>query len=202
MGGQKALPLLLLAAGQSSRMRGADKLMETIGGVPLIRRQAMAALDTGLAVHVALPAMDHPRHQALAGLDIMPLVLPESGEGMGGTLRAGVAALPDAPRFLILLADLPEITAADLALVTHAPAEGALIWQGAMANGTPGHPVAFDHSLRLAFAALRGDEGAKSVIKAHVGARRLVTLPDTHATRDLDTPEEWAAWRVETGIPN
>ena len=119
---------------------------------------------------------------------------------MGGTLRAGVAALPPAPRFLILLADLPEITAADLALV--AGQYGALIAQGAMADGTPGHPVAFADSLRPAFASLKGDEGAKAVIKANAAQRQLVTLPDNHATRDLDTPEDWAAWRVETGIAN
>ncbi|NNF91131.1 MAG: nucleotidyltransferase family protein, partial [Boseongicola sp.] len=29
-------------------MRGRDKLLETVDGVPLLRRQALAALETGL----------------------------------------------------------------------------------------------------------------------------------------------------------
>ncbi|WP_370162833.1 NTP transferase domain-containing protein, partial [Limimaricola soesokkakensis] len=36
-------PLLILAAGRSSRMRGADKLAQEINGVPLLRRQVAAA---------------------------------------------------------------------------------------------------------------------------------------------------------------
>jgi len=27
-----------------------------------------------------------------------------------------------------------------------------------------------------------------------------VPLPGDHATRDLDTPEDWADWRRETGL--
>ena len=43
---------------------------------------------------------------------------------------------------------------------------------------------------------LKGDEGAKSVIVRHRARLRLVPLPARHATTDLDTPEDWAAWRA------
>ena len=109
------IPVLVLAAGQSSRMRGADKLLEPVAGQPLLRRLAQAALDAGLAPWIALPAPDHPRVRALEGLACHPLFLPGSAEGMGGTLRDGVAALPPCPRFLIMAADLPGLTSADLA---------------------------------------------------------------------------------------
>ena len=192
------IPVLILAAGQSRRMRGADKLMERIGDQPLIRRQAEAALCAGLQVTVALPALDHPRHQAVADLPVRVIFPPEAAEGMGGTLRAGVAALPVADAFMVLLADLPELTAPDLQTMCAAmQAEtSALIWQGADCDGKPGHPVIFAASLRQAFADLAGDVGAKPVIKAHQSQRHLVRLPAQHATRDLDTPEEWAAWRA------
>ncbi|MCV6595140.1 MAG: NTP transferase domain-containing protein, partial [Silicimonas sp.] len=62
-------PLLALpAAGASSRMRGRDKLLEPIGGVPLLRRQALAALTTGCPVLVTLPEGNEPRRAALEGL--------------------------------------------------------------------------------------------------------------------------------------
>ncbi|NBR54129.1 MAG: nucleotidyltransferase family protein, partial [Rhodobacteraceae bacterium] len=40
-------PILILAAGKSSRMRGRDKHLEEIDGVPLLRRLALAALALG-----------------------------------------------------------------------------------------------------------------------------------------------------------
>ena len=37
--------MVLLAAGASSRMRGADKLLEPVGDLPLIAAQARKALE-------------------------------------------------------------------------------------------------------------------------------------------------------------
>jgi len=194
-----ATPLLLLAAGLSTRMRGRDKLIEDTHGQPLIRDRAQMALAAGLDVHVALPAPDHPRAAALDGLPVTRLCLSGSAAGMGGTLRDGVAALPSAPRFMILLCDLPDLTSDDLRLILAAPiaAPDALVWMGCNATGQAGHPILCDTALRVDFAMLDGDEGGRAVMRRHRGRITLVTLPGNHATRDLDTPEEWAAWRAE-----
>ena len=64
------IPILLLAAGASNRMRGRDKLMEEVDGQPLVARMArMARAATDGAVLVTLPPQPHPRHGALKGLD-------------------------------------------------------------------------------------------------------------------------------------
>ncbi|MCC5974062.1 MAG: NTP transferase domain-containing protein, partial [Rubellimicrobium sp.] len=107
-------PVLILAAGRSTRMRGRDKLVERIGDEPLLRRQARIALEVSDRVLVTLPAPDHPRAALLAGLPVSILTPPEAAEGLSGSLRAGVEALPACDRFLVLLADLPELTQVDL----------------------------------------------------------------------------------------
>jgi molybdenum cofactor cytidylyltransferase len=198
------IPILILAAGQSSRMQGRDKLMEPVASEPQISRLVRFAVQAGLAPHVALPAPDHPRSRALArlmdqGLPVMPLYLAGSSEGMGGTLRDGVAALPPCPRFLITAADLPGLTAADLTKIGTADPGDALIVIATSAAGALGHPIAFDASLRPAFAALAGDVGARAIVRANGARIRTVALPGDHATRDLDTPDDWSAWRAETG---
>lgn len=190
------IPVLILAAGQSARMRGADKLLEPVDGRPLIRRQVEIVLAAGLAPFVALPAPDHPRALTLAGLDHRALALPGSAEGMGGTLRDGVAALPACPRFMVMAADLPGLTADDLRLLAATDPGDALIVIATGADGRFGHPILFDSSLRAGFDALGGDVGAKPLVKANKGRIRTVALPADHATRDLDTPEDWAAWRA------
>ncbi len=194
-------PILLLAAGRSSRMGGADKLTLPVSGTPLLRDRAMTALATGEPVFVALPSRDHPRAAHLADLPVTMLAATDAALGLAHTLRAAVAALPPCDRFLILLADLPDITTADLQTVLAAPADhpDALIWRGATATGAPGHPVLFDASLRPHFATLTGDTGADPVIRTHRAQTVLVPLPKDNARRDLDTPADWAAWRAETG---
>lgn len=194
--------VLILAAGRAARMGGIDKLTEPVDGAPLIRRQARAALACGVPVFVVLPPAPHPRHEALQDLPVIPLVLPGSAEGLSGSLRDGIAALPDEfTHALILLADLPEITADDLRAVLAGPetAPDALVWRGTTADGAPGHPILVARAIFPAFAALRGDDGGQAALKAVEGQVALIPLPGQRARRDLDTPEDWAAWRRETG---
>ena len=191
-------PLLILAAGASSRMRGADKLSQRIDGVPLLRRQVCAAIAAGARVHVALRPDDE--HAALIeGLDAVPLRLAASAEGMGGTLREGVARLPAARRFGIMPADLPDLDAAAIARVIDAAArdDANLVWRGATMAGRPGHPLFCDAALKPRFAALSGEAGGRRVLAPYRAMTRLVPLPGQAALCDLDTPEDWAAWRAQ-----
>ena len=49
------LAILILAAGRSSRMQGRDKLLEPVGGAPLVATLVARARKTGAKVFVALP---------------------------------------------------------------------------------------------------------------------------------------------------
>ncbi len=186
--------VLILAAGGSTRMgAGRDKLLEPVGARPLLAE--MIDRVQGAAVYVCLPGPDHPRAACLPG-GAVPIWVPEAAEGMGASLRTGVKALPEAiSDVMILPADMPELTAMDLAAVWAAHEPGA-ITRGASAGGAPGHPVIFPQDLLRELWELRGDEGARSVLVRHRQRVRLVPLPDNHALTDLDTPEAWAAWRA------
>lgn len=191
--------ILIPAAGSALRMRGADKLLEPVAGRPVLWRLAEAALATGARVLVTLPA-DAPeraaaRRRALAGLAVEILEVT-AAEGMAASIRAGAAAARGA--LMVLPADMPELGAADLAAVwAAAEAEPGRIWRGATATGDPGHPVVFPAGLRGDLAAMTGDSGGRTIVAAQ-GAG-LVLLPGRRASLDLDTPEDWAAWRASRG---
>jgi molybdenum cofactor cytidylyltransferase len=191
-------PILILAAGRSSRMLGRDKHIEEIDGVPLLRRLAVAALQLEEPVFVALPSVPHPRAETLAGLGVTLLSIPEAAEGMSGSLRGAVARLPKAEGFLLVLGDLAEIGANEMRAVLTARADHPdhLIWRGATQTGEPGHPILFAASLISRFAGLSGDGGGENLVKPLHDQTHLVPLPGHAARRDLDTPEDWAAFRA------
>ena len=188
--------ILLLAAGASSRMRGADKLLQDVAGVPVLRRQAEVAIAAGAPVFIAAAPERDLRIKALRGLAVTQVPVFDAAEGMGASIRAGVTGLPPGiSGVAILPADMPEITTDDVRAVLAAfRATPDVILRGASAQGLPGHPVVFPARLFPALAQLSGDEGARGVLKGETV--RLLPLPDQHAVTDLDTPEDWAEWHA------
>ncbi|MEQ6247887.1 nucleotidyltransferase family protein [Sulfitobacter sp. HNIBRBA3233] len=194
------IPILMLAAGASRRMRGRDKLLESVDGIPLLRRQvqrAMAATDAD--VFVTLPPAPHPRYDAVRGLEAQLVEVADASAGMSASLRAGIAALGVARAVMVALADMPEITTQDMQrlLAAAGRADGKTrIWRGCMADGTPGHPIVFTQSLWPDLMHADGDFGGREVVARHRAQTSLVPLPDAHAVTDLDTPEDWDRWRA------
>jgi len=191
------IAVLLLGAGASSRMRGGDKLLEPVGGVPLLRLLAERALAAGARVVVTLPPEAPARAAALEGLDVEILTVPDAAEGMSASLRRGAAALADVEAMIVLPADMPEIDTDDiLNLINPFRADpSAPLLRGGGEDGTPGHPVLFPRRLLPEFAGLTGDAGAAAILKRQAPGPGIVPLPERHALTDLDSPEDWQTWR-------
>jgi molybdenum cofactor cytidylyltransferase len=191
--------ILLLAAGRSTRMRGADKMQEPVpgpfGDQPLLQAMARRCLRAGPTRVVLGPDQD-TRRALLEGLDVDVLEAPE-GAGMAASIVTGVDGL-DTP-VLVMLADMPDVTAADLHLMIALSAQAPeAILRAASEDGTPGHPVLFPADLLPELAVLTGDTGAREVLTRYATRVHLVPLKGDRALVDLDTPETWAAWRVRS----
>ena len=184
--------ILVLAAGASSRMRGADKLLEPVDGIPLILRAVRAACAVSARVVVTLP----PNSDRAAWLGDSPARrITVAGRAMSASIRAGVTALPDADAILIHLADMPDIAAPELQALADAWTTGTFgILRATAADGTPGQPVVFAREHFPALLSLTGDRGARDLL-AGPGVAHL-PLPGRAALTDLDTPEDWAEWRT------
>ena len=196
MTGPATLHIALLAAGSSSRMRGRDKLLEEVDGMPLLRLAATRARATGCSVIVTLPEADRPhaaaRGAALDGLDVQRIAVADAASGMSASFRA-LAAHVTGP-LLVMLADMPEIDGACLArlIEAHAGMPDRVV-RATASDGTPGQPVVFPARLVPAMADLAGDAGARALLRQE--DVHGVALPGNAALTDLDTPEAWAAWR-------
>lgn len=168
--------------------------MQQVDGLPLIRRQALACCATGLPVFVTLPCDRPDRNTALTGLDLTQVPVPDAASGLSASMHAGIAAVGPRP-VLVLLADLPDITTADLLqLLARHPDNPDRILRATAEDGTPGHPVLFPLWALPELAAMTGDSGARDFLKREAGRTDLIALPARHAITDLDTPEDWAAW--------
>lgn len=191
-----ACAILLPAAGASQRMRGADKLLEWLGTAPLLRVIAERALSASAHVAVTLPPDAQARAQALDGLAVQMLPVPDAAEGMAASLRAGAEwamGLP-ADALMIALPDMPDVTAADMkALIAAQARRPDQPLRACTAAGVAGHPTLLPRALLPQVMGMQGDTGARALLRTH--PPRLFTLAGDRAATDLDTPEDWARWR-------
>ncbi|SDU47423.1 NTP transferase domain-containing protein [Stappia sp. ES.058] len=186
---------VLLAAGQARRAGGINKLLATIDNEPIVRIAARNALGSGLAsLTVVTGHMSTEIEAALDGLPVTFVHNPDYAEGMAGSIRAGISALPsDADAALVLLADMPEVTAdaIDRLIAAYAPDAGVPVVAAAH-EGKRGNPVLWDKAYFEALARLEGDSGARHLLDDHPDDLALVEI-GPGARLDLDTPEALAA---------
>ena len=138
------------AAGASRRMRGRDKLLEEVDGIPLLRRQTLAALSTGHPVTVLLPPYNDPRASVLAGLGATQHVVPDADMGMSASLRSAARLATGAQGLVILLPDVPGVAQAEIEAVIDlfkAHKDSEPVARATDPSGVPGTPIVFPSRL-------------------------------------------------------
>jgi molybdenum cofactor cytidylyltransferase len=184
--------IVVLAAGNSTRMGRAKQLLD-FRGKPMLRHAAEAAkLAGGDPVVVVLGAHEGEFRAALAGLDVAIAVNDRWPEGMGTSIRTGLQALEDRDidGAILALADQPFVTPEILrGLVVRHRAEAKPII-AAQYSGTAGVPAFFAREAFPLLMALKPDQGCKGVILGHPADALLVDCPE--AAMDIDTPEDYA----------
>ncbi len=189
---------VVLAAGRSSRMGAANKLLADIGGLPMVRRVVETALAAGLEPVAVV--VGHDAEQVRRALDDLPVrFVTNAGfaRGLSTSVSAGIQAIDgETDGAVVLLGDMPWVSAADVRALTAAFAHdvGRSICVPVTA-GKRGNPVLWPARTFAALRALEGDVGARHLIAERPDEVCEVRVPDDGVLRDIDTPEALHASR-------
>jgi molybdenum cofactor cytidylyltransferase len=180
---------VLLAAGSSSRL-GQPKQLVIHAGLPLVRSAAEAAVAVCAAgVAVVVGSERNEVEIALDGLDVHIIHNEHWREGMGTSLAAGASWLTGRSfaAVMVLLCDQPHIGTEQLAalgrLWQNAPSQPA----AAFCEGRPCAPAVFPANWVERLAGLRGDEGARALLRSSADLQ-VLDMPE--AAKDIDTPDD------------
>ncbi|GAA1944104.1 nucleotidyltransferase family protein [Kitasatospora viridis] len=192
------VPALVLAAGGGRRLGGRPKALLPLRGRPLVEHAVRTVREGGCGPVLVVLGAERERVPAAADLTgCTVLANPDWAEGMGSSLRTGLAALPpDAPAVLVALVDTPGVTPAAVARLLAAHRAGAELAAAGYA-GRRGHPVLIGaRHFAEAAAGATGDAGARALLAAHRSELLLVECGDVAVPDDLDTPEDLARWQL------
>jgi len=188
---------LLLAAGQSRRMGGPNKLLAEIDGVPMVTRVAQRLLAARARPIIAVLGNQAEMVDAALGkLPVERVRNPEFAAGLSTSLKRGIAALPpDLDGVIICLGDMPLISGRhlDRLIAAFNPLEGRAIIVPTR-RGKRGNPVLWSKRFFPEMAELAGDVGAKHLIGEHSELVAEVEMDDDVLV-DIDTPEALDAFK-------
>jgi molybdenum cofactor cytidylyltransferase len=192
---------VILAAGRSTRMGEANKLLMPVDGEPMVRRVAEAAMGASLdPIVVVLGYEAEDVRRALNGLPLRFVQNPDYAAGMSTSVAAGVGAMSDASvdGAVILLGDMPWITDGDLTALTSAfaPDEGRGICVP-MRGRQRGNPVLWGARYFEELKVLDGDVGGRHLLAEHDDEVYEVTVPGEGVLMDVDVPQALEASRPE-----
>jgi len=191
---------VVLAAGRSTRMGAINKLIAEIGGKPLVRIAAEQALASSARPVIVVTGHQREKvEEALAGLPVRFAHNPDFAEGLGASLRTGIAAVPDdVDGAVICLGDMPQVDAAllDRLIAAFDPERGALIVVPTI-EGRRGNPVLWSRRFFPDLRQIQGDVGARHLIASYAEAVVEVPVSGESAFVDVDTPESLSAVKAE-----
>jgi CTP:molybdopterin cytidylyltransferase MocA len=178
---------IVLGAGAGRRFGGVKQLAE-VDGRPLLEHAALAVA----AFSPRLVVLGHAAEEIRAIVDLHgaePVLCAEWDDGQSASLRCGVASLGDVDAAVVVLGDMPGVTAAAIDAIV-AGWDGVADAVRAIYRGEPGHPVLLARSLLDRVGELHGDVGFRSLLD---GAR-VISVEAGHLAdpADIDTREELA----------
>jgi len=196
---------ILLAAGQSRRMGGTNKLLMEIRGKPVVRYAAEALCQAGLGdVYVVTGHQPEQVQNSLNGLQVTFVHNPDYASGQASSVVQAISVLPEGVSdVLIALGDMPLINPALLTALAkqHLAKSGTGLPQitlptyqieGNSEMVRRGNPVIWSRAFFADLTELSGDQGGRQILADYPACIQQLHWPDPHAFMDVDTGEAFA----------
>jgi len=188
----KSICIIILAAGESSRM-GQSKQLLTIDDETLLHRAVKTALDTEADSVLVVLGFDHEKHKhALQDQPVEYVVNPQWQKGIGSSIKAGLSKiLTNEKKYdavLMMVCDQPHVTSNHLLkMIDVADYSKKEIVASTYAD-TSGTPALFINSVFDQLFKLNDNEGARKIINQ---SQSIAFVELRHGEIDLDTPEDY-----------
>jgi molybdenum cofactor cytidylyltransferase len=184
---------LVLAAGRSRRMAPLNKLLVADNnGTPMVARVVDNVLASRARPVIVVSGYESQRvEEALAGRPVISAQTEDYAEGLSGSLKAGLAALPpEAEGVIICLGDMPLVTGAmiDRLLAAFDPEEGRSIVMPTF-RGKQGNPMLWSREFLPEMMEITGDVGARHLAGKYAERVVEVEMSDDAVLRDFDTTD-------------
>ena len=183
---------ILLAAGQSKRMDGENKLTKEIQGVPLIKHSVKNILAASIdELIIVLGYQKEIIEKLIDKNNKIKFVFNKDFEnGMASSIKTGLNNLSEKTEaFFICLGDMPMVNSDIYNQLIQSKNNKEIIVP--TYKGQQGHPVLFSKSTKEKIMTIQGDVGAKEILELNVDKILNVEVDNQSIREDFNTKDDF-----------
>ena len=184
---------ILLAAGQSKRMNGENKLTKKIQGVPLIKHSVKNILASSIDKIIIVLGYQNEIVKQLIDQDkkIKFVINKNFSNGMASSIKTGLKHLPEnTEAFFICLGDMPAIDKNIFNILIKSKGDKEIIVPNYKSE--QGNPVLFSKTMKNEIMNIEGDAGAKKIIKLNKDKILNIEVNDQGIMKNFNTPKDFS----------
>ena len=183
---------ILLAAGQSRRMGGENKLTKEIEGIPLIKRSVKNIIDSAVdELIIVLGYQKEIIEKLIDKNEKIKFIFNKNFEsGMASSIKTGLNNLSEKTEaFFICLGDMPMVNQNTYNHLIKSRNNKEIIVP--TYKGQQGNPVLFDKSMKEKVLDIRGDVGAKKILELNKAKILNVKITNQSIRKDFNTKDDF-----------
>ena len=180
---------ILLAAGQSKRLKSENKLIKLYKKKPLINHSLNALHKS--KVNKVIVVLGHQKK------DLQKIIKKnnkniftynkEYKKGMASSIKAGLRKLNKKDKgFIIVQSDMPFIKSSDINKIFNSIKSKKYLVHVLKYRNRVGNPIGFDISIMKKFKKIKGDVGAKFMVKRLKKETRFIKINNLKSFKDFD----------------
>ena len=183
---------ILLAAGQSKRMNGENKLVKEIQGIPLIKLSVKNILAS--SINELIIVLGHQKEIIEKLIDknekIKFVFNKDFESGMASSIKIGLDNLSEKTEaFFICLGDMPMVNHNIYNQLIKSKNNKEIIVPNY--KGQQGNPVLFNKSMKEKIINISGDVGAKKILELNKDKILNLEINDQGVTKGFDTQDNF-----------
>ena len=180
---------ILLAAGQSKRLKSENKLIKLYKKKPLINHSLNALHKSKVNKIIVVLGHQKKELQKIIKRNNKNIFTynKEYKKGMASSIKAGLKKLNKKDKgFIIVQSDMPFIKSSDINKIYNSIKSKKYLVHVLKYRNRVGNPIGFDISIMKKFKKIKGDVGAKFMVKRLKKETRFIKINNLKSFKDFD----------------
>ena len=180
---------ILLAAGQSKRLKSENKLIKLYKKKPLINHSLNALHKSKVNKVIVVLGHQKKELQKIIKRNNKNIFTynKEYKKGMASSIKAGLRKLNKKDKgFIIVQSDMPFIKSSDINKIFNSIKSKKYLVHVLKYRNRVGNPIGFDISIMKKFKKIKGDVGAKFMVKRLKKETKFIKINNLKSFKDFD----------------